>query len=311
MTSLQKVKAGAPRSPLFFILGLLTVAGCERPDPRPSVEIVTRAGADFVIAHVELNYERICAEGAYKRDGDPEAVGPRIFLPTSDELTDQYRPNAKAIPWRAIASVSFDKPNGATGGYCADLPNAVMADVVFADGRQERQNLLDTTDRGLSGVTDHGPIVVPLREIASLKLLADGHWPWVDAYDPIDPNFVTKRRDSATLRISTIDGSRHDMAAPWTEIDVEKMYGSRSLDLISTSVFGLPILRDGAQISIPWTDLSHVAISNGRPQVATLAYNDGRIETGTLPTRVVIGGGSSQSLELANVAAIDVSISAR
>lgn len=310
MKFVQTVKAGVAPSSLFFILLLLMQAGCDRPDPRPSVEVITRAGADFVIAHVEMNYERICAEGSYKSGGEPDAIGLRIFLPTGDKLTDQYRPGAKEIPWPTIASVTFDKPNGETGDYCADLPNAIMANVTFKDGHQERQNLLDTTDRGVGGVTDHGPIVVPLREIASLKVIADGHWSWVDAYDSVDPTFATKRRDSTTLHVLTTAKDHHDLPAPWTKIYVEKKYGFRSLDLISTTIYGLPVSRGGAQLSIPWTDLSHVAISNSYPQIATLTFNDRHEETGNLPDRGVIGSSSSGDIEFGNVTTIDVSISA-
>ena len=307
MKFLQTVKAGGA-SP-FFILLLLIVAGCDRPDPRPSVEVITRAGAMFVIAHIELNYERICTEGSFKRGGDPDAIGLRVFLPTGDELTDQNRPNAKEIPWPTVANVTFDKPNGETGDYCADLPNAIQANVTFKDGHQERQNLLDTTDRGLAGVTDHGPIVVPLREIANLKVIADAHWPWVDTYDPIDPTFATKQRDSTTLHVLTTAKDRHALAAPWTKIYVDKKYGLRSLDLISTTVYGLPILRGGAQLSIPWTDLSHVAISNSYPQIATLTFSDRHQETGKLPDRGAIGSSGSGDIEFGNVTTIEVSIS--
>jgi hypothetical protein len=293
-----------------------TLAACAPPpDTRPAVEVTTRSGIVLVIARVELNYERICGDSSYKAEGDSDAIGLRYYV--GGDPAQRGDPRSifgafKEIPWSAIAGVTFVEPVGIANGFCGNLPDAIMADIAFKDGHQERRALFDTTDRGLAGITEHGPVLVPLRSIAGLKPIPPENWSWLDIYDPPtrDTEEVKKREARIALRVSKTDKSQQKLATPFVVIFVRKTSGDRELGPITFQVTGLPILRGGVRFEVPWIDLSHVGVSNGYPRIATLTFNDRHEESGELPEdgKVEDGLGLSKDVELRDIAAIDVSV---
>lgn len=297
-----------------LLAGTLVACGAP-PDTRPAVEVTTRSGIVLVIARVELNYERICGDGSYKAEGDPDAIGLRYYAGGDPAERVDHRSifgAFKEIPWPAIASVTFAEPVGIANGFCGDLPDAITANIAFKDGHQEQRALFDTTDRGLAGITEHGPVLVPLRSIARLRPIQPENWSWLETYDPStkDTEEVKKRQARIALRVSKTDKSEQKLAAPFAVIFVRKTSGDRELGPITFHVAGLPILRGGVRFAIPWIDLSHVGVSNGYPRIATLTFNDRHEESGELPEdgKVEDGLGLSKDVEFRDIAAIDVTV---
>ncbi len=290
------------------VLPLLLLAACgPRPDSRPAVEVTTRSGIVLVLAHAELNYQRICHVGSYDREGSPAPAGLLYY--------DSGDPNPKTVAWSAVDTVTFADATGNAGEFCQDLPDAIEATVLFKDGHKERHALQDTTDRGLEGVTEHGKVVVPLRNVASLKPVTPGIWPWVETYDPP----TQKRADfekylgRITLRVTKTDQTVETLAAPDAHIALFRTGGGRNLDDIDLHADGLPVFRDGVRYDVPWIDLAHVTMSTEYPPyTATMIFNDRHQESGKMPrdgglTNAL--GAPGHAIEFDDIRAIDVTVS--
>jgi hypothetical protein len=157
-----------------------------------------RDGTRFTVAHATVDYERICTSGTYSNEGDPEKMGLRLSPESSQ--------SPHVIAWADIGSIDFGERTGRVGGYCGDLPHAVMASVHLKAGSTVSRALLDTTDAGIAGVSERGPIVIPLREVKTLRTIDDGGWAWV-APRELDANERMRRLSCTVLDVAPGDGS--------------------------------------------------------------------------------------------------------
>src|SRR5262249_41375682 len=158
------------RASHWMVLSITLLAGACGGQPQPALEITTRAGSAFVLAHPVVNYERGCSPGAYPLYGDPEKRGPRVRGDRNGNKGGSERPpsseaasaKSEAVQWTALAEIEFGELVGDAGEYC-DGPDSVSAKISYRDGHQEQRMLIDTTDRGIEGVSERGPITIPIR----------------------------------------------------------------------------------------------------------------------------------------------------
>jgi hypothetical protein len=301
LASMPKPMSAAKVKLLVVLVPLVCVAACGKEDARPNLKVTSRDGHVFEIAHAEVNYERICEEGSFPADGDPEHAGLRVFTADVDPPSTQ----GKVIPWSSINRVAFSSPIGDLGNswhFCVG-PLAIAATVTFHDGHQEQQQLIDTTDWGLTGTSERGKITIPLRNIARLDLVKDAEWPWVTSHEP-NVDAWEKMRREVTLHVVEKEGGRLDLHGPDTELGREKFSGNDSLALPVRSLFGLPILVGGAEFVVPWTDIAKVEFKGAEPTMANVTYRDGKTDSAQIEDASLDAAGSP--IPLGEIAEIDV-----
>lgn len=302
---------GAAALPLAAALALL-LGNCGGQS-RTAVEIVTREGATFIVVEPEANYERVCQDGSYSLSGDPDKLGLRAVSINKDG------PSYNEVPWATINSISFAEPIGdlgKEGGEFCSGPVSIAATVHLTSGVTQTNNLIDTTDLGIGGKSERGKLVIPIREIASLKMIGDLNWPWAKS----DNHFITND-ELPTLLVTTIDGRTREFWAPTTSVTRNKYYGNYTLRAPDHTPPGLPALIAGANIAIPWNSIRQVEIvGNRRPLpgqgktklAAHLIYADGHSENVHIPDSgfsTTANGGDS--IELYDIARIELATKTR
>lgn len=209
----------APHWVLAIMATLL--AACTDRSP-PGIEITTRAGGTFLLVRPVVNYERICSPGSYALQGDPDKRGLRIRADESVGDPELKRPHSSdagsektdAVLWTAIAEIEFAELVGdlGTSAFCGGSPDAVAAKISYRDGRQERRQLIDTTDRGIDGLSDRGRTTVPLRNISRLRTVENRDWDWVKKF-PTDPLDEDRAQRGLVLKVTIVDGEYVEAAA--------------------------------------------------------------------------------------------------
>ncbi len=252
-------------------------------ESRNVVEIVTRDGATFIVVEPEANYERVCNDGSYSLSGDPDKLGLRAVS------VNKEGSSYNEIPWTTINSISFAEPVGDLskegGGFCSG-PVSITATIHLKSGVPQTNNLVDTTDLGIEGKSVRGTIVIPIREIANLRMIADQNWPWAKS----DNRLVTND-DLPTLLVTTTDGRTREFWAPTGSVARDKYYGRYTLRPPNHTPPGLPVLISGASIAIPWNSIRQVEITGerlvpgeGKTKLAAhLVYADGHSENVYIP----------------------------
>ncbi len=285
---------------------LVTLSACSKP--QPAVRVTTREGGAFLIAHPIAKYERFCSDRSVSVRGDPDYQGLRIAGTAAKDS------ESSSIAWSTIASIDLHEPVGNLGdgtsyGLCEGSPESINATITFKDGHREQRQLIDTTDQGISGVSERGPIVVPIRDIAQLTVIADENWPWIQKYER---DWTAQSRDdqSVTLNITTLDGASRTFNWPAVVMPRYKTSTHWSLQLPSERPNGFPVTIAGARIAVRWQDLQR--FEGGRDGApARIIYTDnGRTETVTVVKGTVGGSGDSeaQSVKLGNIVRLDVSM---
>lgn len=276
------LKTNAAALAAFAVASLL--GSCE---PRPSVaravaEIVTREGATFIVVEPQAYYLRLCDAGEYPLGGDPDGTGLRAAVASKPGST-----SGDEIPWSAIDSIVFSVPegdlSGELGGQFCNRPASISATVRLKDGSKDHKQLIDTTDRGIEGQTARGGIVIPIRDIARLKMIDDRKWAWA-ARTGNDAGKVT----DMSVRISKRTGEVREAINPETFLGYEKRIGNRELSTPVEDRYGFPAVMDGARILIPWDVLKRVDIrivnsghplaEGDAPLAAHLVFSDGHGE---------------------------------
>jgi hypothetical protein len=269
------------RAALAILAAISALGGCEPSPPvtRAVAEIVTHQGATFIVVEPQAYYLRLCDAGSYPLGGDPDAAGLRAIVAGADAAKRNLT-SGDAIPWSTIASISFAEPVGKLGGEFCDGPQSIAAAVRLKDGSTLHRQLIDTTDRGIEGKTAQGDVVIPIRDIARLKMIADGNWAWAANTAGDD--------DAIQLRITRRTGEVREAANPQTALGYEKRFGDRALSTPVEDRWGFPAVKSGARILIPWRALKAVEIriaNDGRtfavgdaPLAVHLLYADGHAE---------------------------------
>jgi hypothetical protein len=267
---------------LLLILAL-SCAGCGERS-RTVIEVVTRGGATFVVVDPQANYERICSDGMYSPRGDPDTQGLRAIPPEGDDTPRSH--SYDEIPWTVIEAISFAEPMGDisdSGGYfCPGLPLSVAATLHLRSGAMQHKNLVDTTDLGIRGKNERGDVVIPIREIARLKTIADQKWSWSLIRDHPLTN-----SELPTLLVTTTSGATREFWAPGTSVVHDKSYGRYTLRTLNHTPDAFPALIAGARAAIPWSTIKQIDIAGDRvpragqsePDLtAHIVYADGHSE---------------------------------
>ena len=271
----------------LLLASMLSLGSCGE-DPRIVTEIVTREGATFIVVEPEANYERVCNDGQYPLSGDPDKQGLRTIPADADnkERTHSY----DEIPWATINSISFAEPIGdlgKEGGEFCSGPVSIAATIHLKNGVTQNNNLVDTTDLGITGKSERGKIVIAIREIANLRMVANQNWSWAKS-----DNRVITNDDLPTLLVTTTDGRTREFWAPTSSVTHDKYYGNYTLRAPDHTPPGLPALIAGARIAIPWNSISQVEIAGNRLPLAGqseiklaahLVYADGHSENVGVP----------------------------
>lgn len=251
---------------LPVLLGLATL-GCA-PKGRNVAEITTRQGGHFLVVDPTPNYERICYEGEIDAFKNTAWQGLRI---DSSEVKAPAQEEVE-IPWEKIDQIQFGAASGDLGDFCPGLPESIAAEVRYKDGHTEHHALEDTTDDGIDGLTDRGKVVIPLRNVASLKMVPDQNWPWSTApevyYD-------------VTLTATWSDGKTSEVQQPEYYSNASKHSGDDTLiSPFSDYVPAFPALIDGAEVDLPWNVLKSIEIESkpGEPERDKLTFTDGHTE---------------------------------
>jgi hypothetical protein len=287
------------------------LGGCE-PHPaatRAVVEITTRAGATFIVVEPQTYYLLLCDAGQYALGGDPDATGLRAIVAGAD-ASKQSSTTGDEILWSSIDSIVFAEPAGELsrelGGEFCDGPQSIAATVRLKGGSKVHKHLIDTTDRGIEGKTAQGDIVIPIRDIAKLKMIDNRNWAWANRNgDDVGTDSVV------SVRITKRTGEIRDAIDPETSLGYEKRIGDRALSTPVEDRSGFPAVTGGARILIPWSVLrlleirvvnSGYALAAGdAPLAVRLVYADGHGED--------VGARNCQidGVSIDNIARIDVS----
>jgi hypothetical protein len=305
------VKAASAHS-LLVILALF-FGGCGERS-RNVIEVVTRGGATFTVVEPQANYERVCMDGQYPLNGDPDTQGLRA---TSADADNPDKPHSHdEIPWAAIDAISFAEPTGDIskdlgGSFCPGRPISIAATIHLKGGATQSKNLIDTTDLGIRGKNERGTVVIPIREIASLKTIADQNWPWAKAGDHLITN-----SELPTLRVTTTSGATREFWAPSTGINNNKYYGKYILSPPDHTPDGLPALIAGARAAIPWNMIKQVDIAGNRLPLpgqtqarlaAHIVYADGHGEdVGVADGGVVTTKNGGDSIDFRDIVHIEL-----
>ena len=297
---------------LILAFAAVLLGGCGDRS-QPPLEITTRAGGTFVLAHPVADYERICQEGSYSLRGDPDKRGLRIRVdadaPREDHLPNAGNATSPVVAWTEIAEIAFEQPVGDLGAasdFCQGAPDAVAAAIRYRDGHEERRRLIDTTDGGILGATERGRISIPLRAIAKLKRVEDKGWDWVKKYEA-SPLERDRARFPLVMRVTTDDGTVVDLRSPDYFVDRAKVSGNRRLELPPADGWDLIVFIAGARFNLAWPDLARVEIDDPHTLTARIVYADGRVDTATVAQGSIdttFDGG--HSVELEHVKRIDV-----
>lgn len=269
----------------YLLLTLTLLLGNCGEHSRHVIEIVTRGGGTFIVVEPEANYERVCTDGQYSLNGDPDKQGLRAISADADNKERSH--SYDEIPWVAIDAISFVEPIGEISkdlgsDFCPGLPVSIAATVHLKSGVTQSNNLIDTTDLGIRGKSERGTVVIPIREIASLKTVKDQNWSWAKADDHLITN-----DELPTLLVTTTSGVTHEFWAPVTSVTHDKYYGNYTLRPPDHTPEGLPALIAGARAAIPWNAIRQVEIAGnrlplpGQSQIkltAHIVYADGHSE---------------------------------
>jgi hypothetical protein len=259
------------------LIAAFVLVSCGHPPQRTVIEVTTRAGATYIVVDPITYYLRVCDEGLVPSDGDADNLGLRAQGASSADVE---------VPWTSLGSIQFGKPIGdlaQTTHMCSGVPDAVAATVTMKHGSVSQKNFVDTTDEGITGRSERGLIIVPIRAIAKLAVIEDGKWPWAEeaAIRKIDD-------EVPTLRV-TEDGQAqtYDKAG---DIDIRhhRYAGSDELAGPETTVHGYPLVLGGATVVVPWDRLRKIEViaKDGRPLTASsstfvrLTFDDGHTEEG-------------------------------
>jgi hypothetical protein len=68
-----------PARPPCLLLIISPLLGSCGERSRTVIEIVTRGGATFILVEPQANYERVCMDGQYSLNGDPDKQGLRAI----------------------------------------------------------------------------------------------------------------------------------------------------------------------------------------------------------------------------------------
>jgi hypothetical protein len=261
------------------LVGLcLVAAGCA--PHRTVAEITMHNGAVLTVLEPEAFYQAICDQGLYRVDGDPDADALRAVRSRADPTTaigpyDQ-------IKWSDIDSIAFGKGLGNQLDYCSDTPLNVAATIHFKDGHVEQRALADTTDRGIEGMAERGPVVVPIRDIARLRMVPDGDWDWAKDRETGSPTTIK-------LHITRRDGTGLTVGDP--EIMVPSTRYSE-LGVTPHRIYGLPALAGGARLEILWSSIASVTVSGDANALrGDIVYADGHREQMPLADGELSGAG--------------------
>jgi len=246
------------------------LTSCDNGAPkRIDLQITTRGGGNFLVAGVEVSYVAVCYPGSYSPYDNVDDRGLRFSV--KPQKPDD--PDYGDVLWKDIDSVSFGAPAGNRGGACDGLPTRVAAVVHYKDGHNESRDLEDTTDFGIEGQTDHGKIIVPLREVAKLGLVPDQDWPWAR-----EPNVNYNEK----LHLTHQDGKTQLFGYP--EINTNQGKGLDGQILVSpfgSNAEGLPTLIAGAREDIAWHLIKSVDFEPLGPDKTlkgTVTFTDGHKE---------------------------------
>jgi hypothetical protein len=298
-----------PASARGFLLILALLCGSCGERSRTVIEIVTRAGATFIVVEPQANYERVCIDGQYSLKGDPDTQGLRAVAAGGD---DTQRAHAyDEIPWTTIDAISFAEPEGDIGDFCPGQPISIAATVHLKSGAMQRKSLVDTTDLGIRGRNERGDVVIPIREIDRLKTIADQSWSWAQTADhPI------KNSDLPTLLVTTTSGATREFWAPATSATDDKYHGRYTLTPPNHTPDAFPALIAGARAAIPWSTIKQVDIAGDRlPRpgqthaqlTAHIVYADGHSEdVGVADGELSTTKDGGDSIELRDVIHIEL-----
>jgi hypothetical protein len=276
---------GAARIALVVALSLLA-AGCAPPH-RMFAEITMHNGAVLTVLEPEAYYQQVCGDGLYRSDGDPDADAlhaVRVGVDASKWENGGMGPYDE-IKWAGIDSIVFGKGLGDLGDAthgCSGTPLNVAATIRFKDGHVEQRALADTTDRGIEGLTERGPVIVPIRDIARLRMVPDGDWDWVKAQESSDLQAVT-------LHIVWRDGNRVTVGDPEFIVPVARF---SELGVTQHRIDGLPALAGGARLEIRWQFIASVKVSGDANALqGDILYADGHRERLALADGELTGTG--------------------
>lgn len=276
---------GAVRIALVVALSLLA-AGCAPPH-RMFAEITMHDGAVLTVLEPEAYYQAVCDQGVYRSDGDPDADALRAVRAGVDAAKWENGGMGPydEIKWANINSIAFGKGLGDLGEAthdCSGTPLNVAAIIRFKDGHVQQRALADTTDRGIEGLTEHGPVIVPIRDIARLRMVPDGDWDWVKAQESSDLPAVT-------LNIVRRDGKHVTVSDPEFIVPVTRF---SVLGVTQHRIYGLPALAGGARLEIRWQFIASVKVTGDANALqGDILYTDGHRERVVLADGEMTGAG--------------------
>lgn len=244
----------------------LAAAGCTKP--KPVAEITTRQGGHFLVVDPQADYVRICYEGEVDALKNMAWQGLRI---DSAEVKAPSQ-EEQEIPWDKIEHIDFGTPYGDLGEFCPGLPEYIAADVHYPDGRAEQHKLMDTTDDGINGLTERGKVVIPLRNVASLRVVKNEDWPWASAEE---------KHYDVTLTVTWSNGKVTQVQMPHYGFSYSKQHGDDLLQSpFSDFTYDFPALIHGARVDLSWSDIRSIDVESkpGEPEKDKLTFTDGHTE---------------------------------
>ncbi|MGE5624412.1 MAG: hypothetical protein ACM3ZT_02570 [Bacillota bacterium] len=250
---------------LLLLLGF-AAAACEKG--RQVADITTRQGGHFLVVDPKADYVRICHEGEIDAFKNEAWAGLRI---DSEEVKAPSQ-EEQEIPWEKIEHIDFGAPAGDLGDFCPGLPEDIAAEVHYPDGHMEKHKLEDTTDDGINGLTERGKVVIPLRNVASLKMVPDQKWPWSTA---------AEKYYGVTLTATWNDGKTAVVQQPNFYFNASKHHGDDTLvSPFGDYVYDYPAIIAGARVDLPWNMLKRIEIESkpGEPRKVKLTFTDGHTE---------------------------------
>jgi hypothetical protein len=292
---------GAVRIALVIALSLLA-ASCGRPSQ--FAEITMHDGTVITVLEPQAYYQAVCDPGTtYRADGEPDAGALRAVRAGVDATKWENGGMGPydEINWTDIDSIVFGKGLGDLGSAtrdCSGTPLNVAATIHFKDGRVAQRALADTTDLGIEGLTERGPAIVPIRDIARLRM-TDGDRDWVTAQE-------NSELPAATLHIVRRDGGRVTTDDPRIVVPVERY---SVLGVTQHRIYGLPALAGGARLEIRWAFIASVKLSGDANALwGDIVYADGHRERVALADGEMSGAGIGEAnpLKLHSIAEIAV-----
>jgi hypothetical protein len=300
----QDAGMGAVRIALVVVVSLLA-ASCGRPNQ--FAEITMHDGTVLTVLEPQAYYQAVCDPGTtYRTDGEPDADALRAVHAGVDATKWENGGMGPydEIKWTDIDSIVFGKGLGDLGDAthdCSGTPLNVAATIRFKGGRVAQRALADTTDLGIEGLTERGPAIVPIRDIAQLRM-AEGDRDWVGAQQNTDMS-------ATTLHIVRRDGSRVTVGDPEIIVPVERL---SVLGVTQHRIYGLPALAGGARLEIRWPFIASVKISGDANALwGDIVYTDGHRERIALADGEMSGNGIAEADPLKLHSIGDITVTTR